>query len=191
MQPPFTQQFLGKVVSPGSEVSKTSKDDLYSLFPASRRTEEDDLVAPDFLPRYGFASVEDDPAAIHDWVDKEVDLQRLSDIHDWLWVAGRPMPPRPLHQQRLLNREIVITEKMDLHLVWKDERLLLKPLPRFLLDPWFWETFLQCPTGAIPDGNRCSCGGRRERSLGFLFSYAALVVYESDFHIAKEARLIP
>ncbi|KAJ0122773.1 hypothetical protein J7T55_003289 [Diaporthe amygdali] len=88
-------------------------------------------------------------SGILDWVDEEIGLSRLNDIHDWLWIVGRPMPPRPLHQQRLLNREIVITEKLDLHL------------------------------------------DLRERALSLLFSYAALIVYESDFHIAKETHLIP
>lgn len=102
------------------------------------------------------------------------------------------MPPRPLHQQQhLLNRQIVITEKLDLHLVWTTDRIFIKPLPRFILDPRFWAVFLECHTVPILHQDTCSCGGRRERALGFLFSYTALIAYESDFHIAKEAHLIP
>ncbi|KPA36026.1 subtilisin serine protease [Fusarium langsethiae] len=159
-----------------------------------RRTKEDDVVAPNFSHSFGLTNVEDDRillAAILDWVDEEIDLCRLANIHSWLWVAGRPMPPRPLHQQRLLNREIVITERLDLHLVWTTGRMFLKPLPRFLLDPRFWERFLYCHTVPVFNGSPCSCRGRRERALGFLFSYAALIAYESDFHFAKEAHLIP
>ncbi|VTO83117.1 unnamed protein product, partial [Fusarium graminearum] len=154
-----------------------SKDDLSSLFPASRRTKEDDLVAPEIFHSFSLANVENDRTlltTILDWVDKEIDLCRLANIHNFLWIAGRPMPPRPIHQQRLLNREIFITERLDLHLVWTTDRIFLKPLPL----PVF-------------NGEQCSCRGRRERALGFLFSYVALMAHESDFHIAKEAHLIP
>ncbi|KAK1996735.1 hypothetical protein LX36DRAFT_682201 [Colletotrichum falcatum] len=52
----------------------------------------------------------------------EVDLRQPAAIHDWLWIVGRPMPPRALHQQHLLNREIAITKKIDLHLVCSGRR---------------------------------------------------------------------
>lgn len=100
------------------------------------------------------------------------------------------MPPRPLHHQRLLNREIVLTERLDLHLVWGRGRMFVKPLPRFLLEPRFWEEHLRC--GPPPTDNRpCTCRGRRERALGFLLSYAALITHESDFYLAKQNYLLP
>ncbi|KAF6786369.1 hypothetical protein CSOJ01_15446, partial [Colletotrichum sojae] len=186
--PPFTQQLLANNGAYGTEI------ELTSLLPASKRTKEDDLEAPAFSPILDGANSEIDRvqvAAIHDWIDEETDLHRLGAIHNWLWIVGRPMPPRPLHQQRLLNREITITEKMDLHLVWTTDRIFIKPLPRFLLEPRFWAGFLRFYAVPICNGDLCSCGGRRKRALGFLFSYAALVAHESDFHIAKEAHLIP
>lgn len=67
----------------------------------------------------------------------------------------------------------------------------MKPLPRFLLDPRFWAEFLQYHAVPVLHRDSCSCGSRRERALGFLFSYAALIAHESDFHIAKEAHLVP
>ncbi|KAI6777607.1 uncharacterized protein J7T54_002871 [Emericellopsis cladophorae] len=154
--------------------------DLTDLLPASRRTPEDDLTTPA-------------PHSVLACVDAELDLRRLADIHHWLWIAGRPMPPRPLHQQRLLNREIVITERLDQHLVWGDGRILVKPLPRFLLEPRFWVEHLGCGPhpGPFADDRSCACRARRERALGFIFSYAALVAYESDFHIAGENHLLP
>ena len=44
--------------------------------------------------------------------------------------------------------------------------------------------------GKLPRG---CCPQRRMRmtALGFLYSYAALISYESDFHIAKAAHLLP
>lgn len=165
-----------------------------SLLPASRRTSEDDLEAPAVDLDLSAADVEADPdriATVYGWVDEETDLNRLAAIHSWLWVVGRPMPPRPLHQQHFLNRQIVITERLDLHLVWTTDRIFMKPLPRFLLDRRFWAAFLRCEAVPVLNQDMCSCGGRRERALGFLFSYVALIAHESDFHIAKDVHLIP
>ncbi|KAF6806713.1 hypothetical protein CPLU01_15876 [Colletotrichum plurivorum] len=192
-RPPFTQKLLENDIAHGTEESRCLESDFTSLLPASRRTKDDDLVAPALFPILDPAGVVDmrHPTDILDCVDEEVKLDRLADIHEWLWIVGRPMPPRPLHQQRLLNREIMITEKMDMHLVWTTNRIFIKPLPRFLLSRRFWARFLCCHEVPVSNADSCSCGGRRERALGFLFSYAALIAHESDFHVAKETRLIP
>jgi hypothetical protein len=78
-------------------------EQLLSLLPASYRTESDNLVPPS-----------DD--TIDTCVEKELNLQRLSKVMAWLWIAGRPTPPRPLHYQLLLQREIFVTERMDMQL---------------------------------------------------------------------------
>lgn len=153
---------------------------LRSLLPACYRTELDDLVPP---------SVGDITC-----VEKELDLQRLSHIFDWLWVAGRPMPPRPLHYQLLLNREIFVTERMDMHLVWTTGRIFLKPIPRFLLEPCFWKNYLSCDkTCKSMQGcsKECKSQSLRKRAIGFLFSYTALISHESDYYIARDKHLLP
>lgn len=135
-------------------------------------------------------------------VEKELDLQRLNTIFGWLRVVGRPMPPRPLHYQLLLGREIFIAEQMDMHLVWTGGRIFLKPIPRFLLEPRFWTEYLSCrreckcthegtvgPVGS--DARECKNRKLRKSALGFLFSYAALISHESDFYIAKDKHLLP
>src|SRR5258708_3212243 len=66
------------------------------------------------------------------FLESELDLKRLNKIHDLLWWAGRPVPARPLHRQKMRGRSIVITEDLDLHLSWIDAKLYLKPLPRNL-----------------------------------------------------------
>ncbi len=134
-------------------------------------------------------------------VEKELDLRRLTSIQDWLWVAGIPLPPRALHHQLLLGREIFITEQMDMHLVWTTGRMFLKPIPRFLLEPAFWVRYLTCEEcGCSPDTNiathaviqtECRRPGLRRRALGFLYSYTALLSHESDFLIAQEKHLLP
>lgn len=191
--PPFTQQLLENTISQGNQESRGRDNSLTALLPASRRTKDDDLTAhtPSIFDHDGIEVDAHQLTGILDWVDQEIDLSRLNAIHDWLWIVGRPMPPRPLHQQRLLNREVVITEKLDLHLVWTTQRIFVKPLPRFLLEPRFWERFLCCDRVPVSCQYGCGCKDLRERALGLLFSYTALIVHESDFHIAKETHLIP
>ena len=152
-------------------------------------------------------------------IKKELNLERLHSIMKWMWIVGRPMPPRALHYQLLLSRDILLTEQMDMHLVWTTGRIFLKPIPRFLLEPKIWRSTLSSPEpcscfkedndperitannqGASANTisakshsksvNKCN-GGLRLCALGFLFSYAALIAHESDFHIAKEKHLFP
>ncbi|KAH8652932.1 hypothetical protein BGZ61DRAFT_288871, partial [Ilyonectria robusta] len=153
----------------GADASRHDHDQLLSLLPASCRTESGDLAA---------AGRQVTPC-----VEKELDLQRLASIHSWLRVAGRLMPPRALHHQLVLGREIVITERMDMHLVWTTGRMFLKPIPRFLLEPYDKDNAQGCTQERGRD--------IRQHALGFLFSYAALISHQSDFRIAKENRLLP
>ncbi|XP_044716491.1 uncharacterized protein HRG_10023 [Hirsutella rhossiliensis] len=149
----------------GADAFRHENDQLLSLLPASYRTESDDLAAP--------------ARHVTTCIEKELNLRRLTSIHGWPWLAGRPMPPRPLHHQLLVGREVIVTEQMDMHLVWTTSWIFLKPIPRFLLEPRFWHEYL-------------SCGQElRQRALGFLLSYAALISYESDFLVAKEKHLLP
>ncbi|KFA54456.1 hypothetical protein S40293_10222 [Stachybotrys chartarum IBT 40293] len=71
-----------------------------------------------------------------------------------------------------------------MHLIWTTSRIFLKPIPRFLLEPCFWTEYLYC-------GHEYERCGLRKCALSFLFSYAALLSYESDFRIAEEKRLLP
>jgi hypothetical protein len=142
-------------------------------------------------------------------IEKELDLHRLHSISGWMWTVGWLAPPRPLHYQLLLSRDIFLTEQIDMHLVWTRGRLFLKPIPRFLLEPRVWVLYLASPEpcncfrddahmkGDTEDAKRdikcvrkCN-GGLRTSALGFLFSYAALITYESDFKIAQEKHLLP
>ena len=113
------------------------------------------------------------------YVESEFDTDRLDKIYRWLWLAGRSMTARPLHNQVMLGRKIVITEQVDLHLLWLRDLIYIKPLPEFVLDPTFWEDHL-CQNAAI-HANAC----------GFLLSYLWLVSRASDFRIAKEQGLLP
>jgi hypothetical protein len=126
-------------------------------------------------------------------------------------MVGRATPPRPLHFHLTLSRNIVITEQMDRHFLWRKGGIFLKPIPRCLLHPKFWEEQLysleDCKcfqtkkanqhavehrTTKQDENNVRKCdGGLRKRALGFLSSYVALLAYESDFRVAKEKHLVP
>ena len=163
----------------------SSYDDL---LPASYRTSNDDI---------------EPPTLTIDFLKKELQVVRLNDIHDWLWLAGRPMPARPPYYQKALRRDIVVHERMDMHLVWVDNRIFLKPIPRYLLDQQFWQEHLSCkagcnfPTDGRHDSNQergesttCERCKIHQCALGFILSYAALISYESDLGIAKDAKLV-
>lgn len=147
-----------------------------SLLPASHRVGDDeaDIALP---------SVKD-----IEFFKKELSPGRLSKMFDHLWWAGRPVPPQPLHCQLLRERQVVVTEQMDLHLVWKPGQMYIKPIPRFLLDPRFWDTHLSCQCKGTM---ACDHQQLRKCALGFLFSYTALICHESDFFIAMERHLLP
>ncbi|KAI1104889.1 hypothetical protein F4804DRAFT_305784 [Jackrogersella minutella] len=138
--------------------------DFTVLLPASHRTKHDHITVPQVESEF---------------LARELLVQKLNNVQDWLWVCGRPMPPRPLDHQVLISRDIAITEDPELHLVWTKNRIFLKPIPLYLLDPDFWSAHI-IPNRALADCAR-----------GFLFSYAALVAYESDFNLAKDKRLLP
>jgi uncharacterized membrane protein len=104
---------------------------------------------------------------------------KLDRIYKHLWLAGLPKAARPLHRQKLLGRELVLTEHADEHLVWHQRRMIVKPLPEYLLNTQYWERTL------------CADQALHKSACGLLISYAWLVSYESDLKIAKDIGLLP
>lgn len=121
-----------------------------------------------------------------DFLTRELTVSRLNRIHNYLWLAGRAGNIRSLHRQKILERDIVIAEKTDLHLVWDGSRIFIKPLPKFLLDHGFFKEHL-CSRSTSSDEESSLYGN----ACGFLLSYTWLIRHESDFLIAKELNLIP
>ncbi|KAI1767446.1 hypothetical protein GGR53DRAFT_518392 [Hypoxylon sp. FL1150] len=159
--------FTTRVLEPREELHATSKDPGFrALLPAAYRTKRDHIIVPQLES---------------DFLARELVVDRLNNIQDWLWICGRPMPPRPLrcNHQILISRDITITENPELHLVWSKNRIFLKPIPLYLLDPDFWAAHI------APDRKLADC------ARGFLFSYTALISYESDFRMAKDSGLLP
>ncbi|KAK5998900.1 hypothetical protein PT974_01284 [Cladobotryum mycophilum] len=169
------------------------RDAIHELLPASFREDNDKLI----------------PGSrdISECIKHELDLDRLTTIIDWLWLVGRPMPPRPLYHQLLISREPFLTQRMDMHLVWIKGKIFLKPIPRFLFEPQFWMDHLSCKPNcectmalnarkasgirAFHQERPCPRRKLRKRALGFLFSYTGLIAYESDLQVAKDKRLVP
>lgn len=77
-----------------------------------------------------------------------------------------------------MDREIFVTERPDEHMVWHRTRILLKPLPEYLLCHDFWVA------------NLCANNELHASAVGMLLSFSWLVNYQSDFALAKEAGLI-
>jgi hypothetical protein len=109
----------------------------------------------------------------------EFETSRIDSIFGHLWLAGIKSPARALHRQVVLRREIVTTEDINKHLVADEFVIFIKPLPDYLLNVEFWETYL--------------CGDDKLylRACGLLLSYSWLIQFKSDFFIANEKHLIP
>jgi hypothetical protein len=124
----------------------------------------------------------DGQAELKTFLNVDLDPVRLDKIYKHLHYAGAPRFARPLHRQKLLGREITITEDISEHLVWHQSRnakLFLKPLRAYLLSETFWRE------------NLCSDTRLHQSACGFILSYVWLISWESDFQIAKELKLVP
>jgi hypothetical protein len=108
----------------------------------------------------------------------EYSQQKLNDIHSHLWSAGSKDNISALHHQKVLCREVILSERSDLHLVWFDRIIYIKPLPMSFLNHNFINAVVL--PDAILYGN----------VLGFLYSYMMLIQHASDLCLAHELGLI-
>lgn len=116
---------------------------------------------------------------IADFIKRDTDVSRLNDIYDHMWACGRPLNARPLHRQLMMKREVVLTEQADLHLLYHDSILYVKPLPAYLLSRPIWNQYLIHDAGLHAD------------ACGLLLSYTWLLCSPVDFTLAREAKLLP
>jgi hypothetical protein len=68
----------------------------------------------------------------------------LHSMHKWLWYAGRKGNISPLHHQKVIHRDIVLTERARLHLVWYGKTLYVRRLNDEFLD---WNYFSEVVCG--------------------------------------------
>jgi hypothetical protein len=115
---------------------------------------------------------------VNEYLQDELEKPELDSAYRHLWMAGmRRRYIKPLHHQRVLRRDIVISERM--HLISRGNIIYIKPMPPFLLHADFFKMYV--------DGQR----HREDLALGFLSSYLSLITHESDLHIANELHLFP
>lgn len=108
------------------------------------------------------------------------DLGRLSP-HLWLVATQDSAHISSLTHQVVSGRDIVVTEKPELHLIWHYDRVFIKPMPKYLLSHTFWDFYLTSALSIIQEPLR---GTLRKAALGFLRSYRYLIKHRSDFNLA-------
>jgi hypothetical protein len=108
--------------------------------------------------------------------------------HLWMLSTASSENVHPLHHQRVKGRDILVSEKPQLHLVWIYDRIFVKPMPKYLLSFSFWQDHLLSDTVPLPNRDNI-----RRSALGYLRTYRYLIKHESDFAIAKrdDLRLLP
>jgi succinate dehydrogenase/fumarate reductase cytochrome b subunit len=156
-----------KDAPPAASSSRALPPDVLETLPTIRHADDDMKTV---------IQISDD---IQGFVAVDLNVDRLNDIHGSLWRCGRPMNARGLHRQILENRSIVKTEQADLHLLYYDKILLLKPLPSYLLCQCAWDLYLNHDKKL----HKLACG--------FLLSYIWLIRSPVDFKLAEEAHLLP
>ncbi|KAM6490934.1 hypothetical protein JOM56_013638 [Amanita muscaria] len=115
---------------------------------------------------------------VNDYLQDELETSTLDSVYHHLWMAGmRREYIKPLHHQRVLHRDIVVSERM--HLISRNNIIYIKPIPACLLHSDFFLMYVH--------GQR----DWEDLALGFLSSYLSLITHESDLHIANELHLFP
>lgn len=125
--------------------------------------------------------------AVSEFLERELETRRLDDLYQQLWLVSGKHNVNPLHHQAIKGRQIIITERPDLHLIWYYDRIYIKPIPLCLMNYAFYETFVS--SAALHAGS--SKFDVLSAANGFIRTYTGLIVHESDFRIAKDLGLIP
>jgi hypothetical protein len=127
---------------------------------------------------------------VHKFIKRELDTPVLDEMYPNLWLVGRKTSDNidALHRQRIKGRSIVPSENSELHMVWTENTIYLKPVPLCLLNHNFWTRYLAKPSTLHAQDSRPS---NRQIAASFLRSYAFLIRHRCDFEIAKTSLLIP
>lgn len=120
-----------------------------------------------------------DDASVSEFLRAELLTTRVDAMYTVLRFLSNRNNISALHHQALKGRQILITERSDLHLVWHYDRIFIKPIPLCLLSHAFYATHV------VHDPELLLA------TSGFLRTYVRLIVHESDFEVAKKTSLIP
>lgn len=96
----------------------------------------------DAVPGQPILSLNDE-AAVVSFLVKEISTERLERMYGMLFLVSNYNNISPLHHQLVKGRQILITERADLHLVWHYDRIFIKPLTKCLLNHHFWKVHLR------------------------------------------------
>jgi len=134
-------------------------------------------------------------SSLHEQLRQEFvtpDLDTLAP-HLWLVATQNSSHISPLHELLVKGRDIVVTENPELHLVWTDNRVFIKPIPPYMLNHAFWATHL---TPGEPGFASKTLDKQRQEALtraalGYMRTYYYLIRHESDLRIARQSHLLP
>ena len=121
-----------------------------------------------------------------DFLRRDMVPMKLNRLAPHLWMCSQPSYTNipALHLHTIHGRAVIVAEEPDLHLVWSNGRIFMKPLPAYLLSHPFWTQFLLGDNSQDIEDVRAS-------ALGLLRSYALCIQHESDLRMAHEHHLIP
>ncbi|KAJ5159507.1 uncharacterized protein N7482_006511 [Penicillium canariense] len=131
------------------------------------------------------------------YLRKELLTPDLNQLAPYLWMVATQDSSHisSLTHQMVRGRSIVITENPELHLVWYEGRVFVKPPPKYLLSFAFWVYYLDPSSSSspIPPQSRQEIASA---ALGLIRSYVYLIRSKSDFRLARSdsdesKRLIP
>ncbi|KAL8697646.1 MAG: hypothetical protein Q9224_002207 [Gallowayella concinna] len=127
------------------------------------------------------------PQGLQDYLIEDVCPTKLNSLAPHLWLCSTPSHTNipPFHSHAVHKRDIILTEDPGLHLVWERSRILVKPLPSYLLSHAFWTHHLL--NGEIDGDRKVVIQG----ALGLLRSYHFCIRHPSDFRVAQTVHLIP
>lgn len=180
--------------------------------------------SPTFLPCHPLTTLPLPPHGNHipllrKHIQDELLTPRLDAMARRLWLVATPSSASisALHHQVVRGRTITITEKAELHLVWIQDRVFVKPLPECLLSYAFWRVcfFEGGGGGGGNDGDEVGvlsesslrfrsidergggAGGAGrgdilfQSALGYMRTYFHLIKHQSDFDLAVTHKLLP
>lgn len=126
------------------------------------------------------------------YLESELVTRDFDKLAPYLWLVAKSDASHisSLTHQVVRGRQIIVTEKPELHLIWIYDRVFIKPIPKYLLSHAFWEFYLIGSDSPIPDPLKQDI---RKAALGFLRSYLHLIRHKSDFILATDdkLRLVP
>lgn len=140
---------------------------------------DESAATPQRLPGYPRISLQGQPKLLG-FLEKEYCSKDLDVVAKRLWWMSTRDHANisPLHRQAVKGRNIVVSQDPKLHLVWIQDRIFIKPLPKYLTSHAFWKQYLS------PDEDP-----RRDRirkaALGFLRTWFYLIQSEYDFDLAQ------